>query len=75
MPQMKDDGSQIGGGQSAPSATAGFSVFGTGNPEADLSALVLVLLDEINTLRTHVAIGLAAKTVSDIKTAFNTKKA
>lgn len=74
MPIMKDDGAQTGGSGGVSSATAGYSFFGSGNPENDLSAAVLVLLDEINALRTNPAIGLAAKTVADFKTAFNTKK-
>lgn len=74
MPQMRDDGSDTGGGVNAPAADAAMTVFGTGNPERDLSAIVLVFLAEINTLRTHAAIGLPALTVANIETAFNAKK-
>ena len=72
MPQMRDDAS--GAGPGLTSADSNFTLLGSGNQNIDLSAAILVLLDEINTLRTHVAIGLAAKTVAQFKTAFDSKK-
>ena len=74
MPQMRDDGGGVDTGQISPSTSASHKVINTGNPDTDLSCAILALLDEINTLRTHVAIGLAAKTVTQIATAINAKK-
>jgi len=71
--QMKNDGTKVDRGQSGPSAAAGYTVVGTGNPDADLSAVVLWLLDEINALRTLGLIGLSARTVTDMKTSIQSK--
>jgi len=72
--QIKNDGSGVDQGQNAPSGSGAHTVFGSGNPEVDLSCTILALLDEINTLRTHVAIGLAAKTPAQIAAAVVAKK-
>ncbi|HKQ98852.1 MAG TPA: hypothetical protein VJV75_13330 [Candidatus Polarisedimenticolia bacterium] len=71
--QMKNDGSGIDQGQNAPSGSAGHTVV-AGDADQNLSAAVLALLDEINTLRTHGAIGLAAKTPAQIAAAIAAKK-
>lgn len=72
--QMKNDGSGVGGGTNAPASSGSMTVV-SGNADDNLSAVVLALLDEINTIRITVALGLAARTPAQIATAIATKKA
>lgn len=44
---------------------------GKGGDPISLRAIISILLDEINTLRTHAAIGLPARTLSQAKTAYD----
>jgi len=72
--QMKNDGSGVDSGQNAPASSAGHTVISGGNAEVDLSAAILYLMDELNILRTHGAIGLAARTVADVAAGIVAKK-
>ena len=73
--QMKNDGTTVDPGQSAPAASAAHTVISGNNPDADLSATILYLLEELNILRTHAAIVLAARTVADVAAGIAAKKA
>ena len=72
--QMKNDGSAVGIGTSAPAGSGSMSVV-SGTADDNLSAVVLALLDEINNIRTLGLLGLAAKTPAQIATAIAAKKA
>jgi hypothetical protein len=70
--QIIDDGSGTGSGTNAPDATAGLHVL-KGNPDLLLSAVVLALLDELNTVRAALVPPLTAKTATQIITAIQAK--
>lgn len=71
--RMKKDGAGIGDGAGA-TTNAALTVVGSGNSTELLSAAVMVLLDEINALRTLGLIGLAAKTPEQIAAAIEAKR-
>ena len=65
---MKADGSAVNFGAPSPASDVNYKVLDHPNLDAIISAVVLVVMDEINLVRTAGVIGLAARTADDWKT-------
>ena len=65
---MKADGSAVNFGVASPAADVNYKVIDHPNLDAVVSAVVLVIMDEINLLRTAGVIGLTARNADDWRT-------